>query len=70
MGELGVPPHVRDIALDRAPARGSGAGYDHYDYLAEVREAFKRWDAHIERLVEPVGVRLLRLSDVNAFGTD
>ena len=60
MGELGVPPHVRDVALDHAPARGSGAGYDHYDYRAEMREAFEQWAARIEALVEPEGVRLLR----------
>jgi hypothetical protein len=31
LAELKVPPHIRDMLLDHAPARGSGAGYDHYE---------------------------------------
>lgn len=60
MAELGVPPHVRDVLLDHVGQRGSGAGYDHYDYRDEVRAALQRWADHIEALVAPEGVKVLR----------
>jgi integrase len=41
MAELRIPPHIRDLILDHAPARGSGAGYDHYTYRDEMREALE-----------------------------
>jgi hypothetical protein len=60
MAELGIPPHIRDAVLDHAPARGSGAGYDHYSYATEVRHALEAWAAHVERVVAPQGGRVLR----------
>lgn len=58
--KLKVPPHIRDAALDHVPNRGSGAGYDHYDYVAEVGEALEKWAAYVERLVSPNGAKVLR----------
>lgn len=60
LAELGVPPHVRDVLLDHVGQRGSGAGYDHYDYQDEARAALQRWADHIEALVAPEGARVLR----------
>lgn len=60
LAELRVPPHIRDLLLDHAPARGSGAGYDHYSYRDEMREAMETWANHIEMLVVPGGVAVLR----------
>lgn len=53
LAELGALPHIRDMILDHAPARGAGAGYDHHHYGPEMLEALERWAAHIERLVTP-----------------
>jgi hypothetical protein len=41
MAELRIPPHIRDLILDHAPARGSGAGYDHYTCTAT--RCGRRW---------------------------
>ena len=62
LAELKVLPHIRDLLLDHAPARGSGAGYDHHLYRAEMLEALELWAAHVERLVghEAVNVTLLK----------
>lgn len=60
LAELGVQPHVRDLLLDHAPQRGSGAGYDHHGYEAEMREALEAWAAKVESLVAPRGVKVLR----------
>ncbi|WP_370301565.1 tyrosine-type recombinase/integrase [Pseudooceanicola sp.] len=60
LAELGVQPHIRDLVLDHAPARGSGAGYDHYHYKNEMREALETWAAHIEQVVASDGVKVLR----------
>lgn len=51
LAELKVPPHLRDLLLDHAPMRGSGKGYDHWDYKDEKREAMEKWAAYIERVV-------------------
>ena len=58
--ELRVPPHVRDLLLDHAPKRGSGADYDHWHYGPEMGEAMELWADHIESLVMPEGVKALR----------
>ncbi len=60
MAELRIPPHIRDLILDHAPARGSGAGYDHYTYRDEMREALETWAGHIESIVSEEGVSVLR----------
>lgn len=60
LAELRVPPHIRDLLLDHAPARGSGAGYDHHHYADEMREAMNAWASHIEAIVTAEGVRVLR----------
>lgn len=56
LGELGVPPHVKDKVLHHAPPRTAGEGYDHYDYLSEQRQALNDWAAYVERLVYPKGI--------------
>jgi len=48
LAALEVPPHVRDLVLDHAPARGAGAGYDHHTYAREMREALEAWCGHVE----------------------
>lgn len=60
MAELRVPPHIRDLALDHAPMRGAGKGYDHHAYVTEVRDAFETWARALETLVARAGVRVLR----------
>jgi integrase len=60
MAELRIPPHIRDLILDHAPARGSGVGYDHHLYRDEMREALEAWAGHIEQLVAADGVKVLR----------
>ena len=39
LAELKIAPHIRDLLLDHVPARGAGAGYDHYHYRDEMRQA-------------------------------
>ena len=51
-GELGIPPHIKDLILDHAPNRGAGAGYDHYDYSREVAEALGKWASHVSDVVQ------------------
>lgn len=51
---LGVPPHIRDLILDHAPARGAGAGYDHYHYTDEMRSALNTWGDYVKNLVEHI----------------
>ncbi|MEM6410698.1 MAG: integrase family protein [Pseudomonadota bacterium] len=60
LAELGIQPHIRDLLLDHAPARGAGAGYDHYTYRDEMRAALEVWAGHIEALVAADGVTVLR----------
>jgi integrase len=60
MAALRVPPHIRDLLLDHKPARGSGTVYDHHQYGEEMREGIELWAQHVERLVTPEGVRVLR----------
>ena len=45
-----IPPYLRDMLLDHAPQRGSGKGYDHHDYIPEMREAMELWAREIKRL--------------------
>ena len=58
--ELQVPPHIRDRLFDHAPNRGSGGGYDHHAYRAEMLSALESWAAHVEHLVSAEGAALLR----------
>jgi integrase len=60
MAALKVLPHIRDLVLDHAPARGAGQGYDHYTYEPEMRAAAELWADHIERVALPSGVKALR----------
>jgi len=60
LAELKVPPHIRDMVLDHAPARGSGGDYDHHLYRDEMLAALELWARHIEKLVQPKGTALLR----------
>jgi integrase len=50
LGELRVPPHVRDLLFDHAPARGAGAGYDHGAYRDQMRAAVETWADHVGRV--------------------
>ncbi|RDD62007.1 tyrosine-type recombinase/integrase [Ferruginivarius sediminum] len=54
LGALGVPPHVRDLLLDHVPNRGAGAGYDHYSYGKEMREALEAWELYIANMFWPI----------------
>ena len=60
LAELKVPPHLRDLLLDHASLRGSGKGYDHWDYRDEKLAAMELWADYIEGLVTPKGVKALR----------
>jgi integrase len=51
LAELAIPPHVRDLVLDHAPARGAGAGYDHYQYRQEMRDALEAWSRCVGRIL-------------------
>jgi integrase len=51
LAELRVPPHVRDIVLDHAPARGAGAGYDHHHYRDEMSEALEAWSDQVQKIL-------------------
>jgi hypothetical protein len=53
LAELRVPPHIRDLLFDHQPQRGSGAGYDHYQYGDEMREGIEAWPNYIAKLVQP-----------------
>jgi integrase len=55
-----ILPHIRDLLFDHAPQRGSGRGYDHHDYLPEMREAMEVWADYVQQLVGQEGVRVLR----------
>jgi len=59
LGELGIPPHVKDKIMHHAPPRSAGEAYDHYDYLTEQREAIEAWAGHVKALVWPEGVEVL-----------
>jgi hypothetical protein len=59
-GRSRILPHVRDLLFDHKPKRGSGAVYDHHDYIPEMRAAMETWCDHVERLVEKQGAALLR----------
>ena len=59
LGELGVPPHIKDKVLDHAPPRSAGEGYDHYDYLPEQRKALEAWANHIKAVIWPKGIERL-----------
>ena len=60
LAELRVPTHLRDLLLDHVPMRGSGAGYDHWEYRQEKLDAMEKWADHVERLVVPEGMTVLR----------
>lgn len=60
LAALGVQPHIRDLVLDHVPQRGAGAGYDHYSYAQEMRDAMEVWAGEVERIVGHEGVAVLR----------
>lgn len=53
--DLGIAPHIRDLVLDHAPARGAGTGYDHHTYHREMREALEAWARYLTGLIENNG---------------
>jgi integrase len=60
MAELRIAAHIRDVLFDHAPVRGTGKSYDHHDYRDDMLAALETWAGHIERLVSPAGVTMLR----------
>ena len=59
IGQLGVPPHIKDKLLHHTPPRTAGEGYDHYDYLPEQRESIEKWADRVVSIVWPENVRAL-----------
>jgi integrase len=55
-----IPPHIRDLLFDHSTKRGAGKGYDHHDYLPEMRSAMEAWAGYVDGLVTPPGVTRLR----------
>jgi integrase len=55
-----IPPHIRDLLFDHSTKRGAGKGYDHHDYLPEMRSAMEAWAGYVDGLVTPIGVTRLR----------
>lgn len=55
-----VLPHLRDLLLDHAPTRGAGAGYDHYDYVTEMREVLEQWSRRVQAIagIKPTKVSI------------
>jgi integrase len=51
LAELRIQPHIRDLLLDHAWQRGAGAGYDHHDYLPEMRSAMEAWTDKLRQIV-------------------
>jgi integrase len=51
LAELRVLPHIRDLVLDHAPARGAGAGYDHHSYRDEMSEALEAWADYVKAVL-------------------
>lgn len=61
LSRLGVPLHVAELVLNHARPRLEKT-YDHYDYLAEKRDALERWAAHVRRTVEtPEGANVVAI---------
>jgi hypothetical protein len=60
MAELRVPTHIRGLLFDHVPNRGSGKLYDHHEYRDEMTSALELWAAHIESLIAPADVQVLR----------
>jgi hypothetical protein len=58
--ELKIARHIRDKLFDHVDGRGSGKVYDHFEYRPELEAAVEKWADHIEQLVMPQGVALLR----------
>ncbi len=59
LGELGIPPHVKDKVMHHAPPRSAGEGYDHYGYASEQRTAIEAWAGHVKTLIWPDGIESL-----------
>jgi integrase len=55
-----ILPHIRDLLFDHSTKRGAGKGYDHHDYVSEMRSAMEAWADHVEGLVTPEGTVRLR----------
>ena len=47
---LSVPPHIAELVIGHA-AGGIVKVYDQYDYVAEKRDALKRWANHLMHVV-------------------
>lgn len=54
MAQLGVAPHVADKILNHQSGTISGvaAVYQRHEFLAERKDAFERWGAHVSKLIE------------------
>lgn len=58
--ELRVHPWIARIVLDHKVFTDAHAGYEHGDQSAEMLEALERWCSHVEKLIQPEGVAVLR----------
>ena len=63
LAELAIPPHVRDLVLDHAPARGAGAGYDHHQYRQEMRDALEAWSRCVGRILGEITDNVTSISE-------
>ena len=56
MARLGVPLHITEQIIDhRSQLTGVAAIYNRYDYLAEMKDALERYEAHIFGVVKNAG---------------
>ena len=51
LGELGVAPHVAELAINHA-RKGIEATYDKYRYESEIKTALTLWTNHVLAVVE------------------
>jgi hypothetical protein len=53
MAEMGVAPHVIERLLNHVTGTNSGIAlvYNRARYMAEVRDALDRWEAHLAAVI-------------------
>ena len=60
LGELGIAPHVAELAINHA-RKGIEATYDKYRYEGEIKTALTLWTNHVLAVVEgPTSVKSFR----------
>jgi integrase len=65
MAGLGIAPHVVDRILNHSTGKISGVAriYNRHEYLAECRIALEAWAGHVEGLITPNVIPLVRPTD-------